>query len=196
MWEYKIESVEDSVFDRVMHRIGSEGWEIASARRAVSGEGSSSRGVYEVIFKRPATKTQIKENDKKLQAEARDSALESAQILAKLNIGSINRAQQVSYLEKTAFASTIEELELSLKSETEHYVYSINADSSKSLVTATAKSEGMKSYTGAVFIIQEQSETTTVTVTCEIDAPSKIPPESPKINGSKPVCPAGSSKIN
>lgn len=52
-WEYKIESIDDTTFDQTIQRLGSDGWEIASARRAVSGEGSNSHGIYEVIFKRP-----------------------------------------------------------------------------------------------------------------------------------------------
>ncbi len=141
LWEYKIESVEDLVFDQVMQRMGSEGWELASARRALAGEDSSSRGIYECIFKRPATKARIRENDKKLEAEAKESALQSVQLPAKLNVGSINRAQQAIYIETNAFASTIEELELGLKSETENYAYSLTVDSNKSLVTATAKTD-------------------------------------------------------
>ncbi|MBD0390840.1 MAG: type IV pilin-like G/H family protein [Nostoc sp. C3-bin3] len=195
LWEYKIESIDDVVFDATMHRMGSDGWELTSARRALSGEGSSRQGLYEVIFKRPATEAQIRENDKKLKAESKESSLQSAQLLSKINIGSINRSQQAVYLEKTAFANTIEELGLNLKSETEDYFYNLTADSSNSLVTATAKTDELKSYIGAVFLVQENGEITTVAVICETNTPSKIPPQSPQLNGSQPACPAGSSKV-
>lgn len=52
-WEYKIETIDDVTFNSTIQQLGSEGWELASARRAVSGEGATSEGVYEVIFKRP-----------------------------------------------------------------------------------------------------------------------------------------------
>ncbi len=196
LWEYKVEAIPDSVFEQAMHRMGSEGWEITSARRAVSDEGSSSKGLYEVIFKRPATKAEIRENKKRLEAEDKESALQLAQLTAKLDINSVNQAQQSTFLEKNTFATTIEELGLAVKSETENYSYSLTADSSKSLVTATSKTDGLKSYIGAVFLVQEADETKTVAVSCQIDAPSKTLPELPQLKGTKPVCPTGSSEVN
>ncbi|WP_341526283.1 type IV pilin-like G/H family protein [Nostoc sp. UHCC 0302] len=196
LWEYKVESIDDAAFDAAMHRIGAEGWELTSARRAISGEGSSSRGLYEVIFKRPATKAKIRENSEKLKVEAKESLLQSTQLLAKIGIGSINRAQQANYLEKMTFANTIEELGLSLKLETENYVYNITTDSSSSFVTATAKIDELKSYVGAVFLVLENGETTTVAVRCETNAPSKISPKSPQLNVKQPVCPAGLSEVD
>lgn len=55
-WEYTIMGMEDYESDTVLKRLGDEGWELASARRAVTGEGSRSRGIYECIFKRPVAK--------------------------------------------------------------------------------------------------------------------------------------------
>lgn len=196
LWEYKVEPIPDGGFEQIMHQMGSEGWEVASARRAVSGEGSSSEGLYEVIFKRPATKTQIRENDKKLKAEALASALQATQALPRIEIGAINRAQHAFFLENNALASTIDELGLNLKLESENYAYSLTNEQSKSLVTATAKTDDLKSYTGAVFLVQEaDGSMTTVALTCQTDAPSKTPPASPELNGSQPVCPAGSSDV-
>jgi hypothetical protein len=197
LWEYKIEAISDGAFDPAMHRMGSDGWEITSARRAVSGEGSSSQGLYEVIFKRPTTKAKIRENAKRLETEAKESALQLAQLTAKLDINSVNRMQQSTFLEKQAFATAIEELGLAVKSESENYTYSLTADQSKSLVTATAKTDELKSYTGAVFPVQEaDGSMTTVAVICQTDAPSKTLPALPQLQGTKPVCPTGSSEVN
>ena len=52
-WEYRIEGIKDEEFLQELNRIGNAGWEIASARRAISGRGEESEGLYEVIFKRP-----------------------------------------------------------------------------------------------------------------------------------------------
>ena len=52
VWEYKIEAISDIVFDWRMQEIGKEGWELVSARRAITGEGEASRGIYECIFSR------------------------------------------------------------------------------------------------------------------------------------------------
>lgn len=51
-WEYKIESPSDYSFTSEMDRLGSEGWEMISARRASSEFGTTVG--YEVIFKRPS----------------------------------------------------------------------------------------------------------------------------------------------
>ncbi|MEH2295524.1 type IV pilin-like G/H family protein [Nostoc sp.] len=198
-WEYKIESINDVVFDATMDRMGSNGWELTSARRALSGEGSSSQGLYEVILKRPTTEAQVREkvteNDKKREAEFKEFLLQTAMSASEINIVSINHSQQANYLEKKAFINTIEELGLDLKSENKDYFYNLTADSSNSVVTATAKIDELKSYTGAVFLVQENGETTTVAVICETNAPSKTPPQSPQLNGNQLACPAGSSKV-
>lgn len=49
-WEYSVKGLYDSTFAAELTRLGEEGWEIASARRAVDG----GVGMYEVIFKRPS----------------------------------------------------------------------------------------------------------------------------------------------
>ena len=52
-WEYRIESIRDADWQNTMTALGDRGWELATARRAVRGEGESSEGLYECIFKRP-----------------------------------------------------------------------------------------------------------------------------------------------
>ncbi|MCC6233060.1 MAG: DUF4177 domain-containing protein [Verrucomicrobiales bacterium] len=50
-WEYRLESPSDLFFESELDRLGKDGWELVSARRATSsyGDGAS----YEMIFKRP-----------------------------------------------------------------------------------------------------------------------------------------------
>jgi hypothetical protein len=52
-WEYRIEGIADDKFDDEMKKLGDAGWEMVFARRAVSGEGYSSKGLYECIFRKP-----------------------------------------------------------------------------------------------------------------------------------------------
>jgi hypothetical protein len=59
-WEYKTESFEDAMFDSSINRIGQQGWELVFARRALTGEDYSRRGIYECIFKRPKQKSNEK----------------------------------------------------------------------------------------------------------------------------------------
>ena len=50
-WEYTIETIDDSRFDKKMEILGLQGWEIASCRRATS---ALHGALYECILKRPA----------------------------------------------------------------------------------------------------------------------------------------------
>lgn len=53
-WEYKIADIDDLAFDTQMATLGTDHWELVSARRASSGgTGSDSKFGYECIFKRP-----------------------------------------------------------------------------------------------------------------------------------------------
>lgn len=51
-WEYIIISFPDSELEEGMNKLGEEGWELVFARRAITGSGEFTRGVYEMIFRR------------------------------------------------------------------------------------------------------------------------------------------------
>ena len=52
-WEYQIMSAKDRELDKTLRDFGAEGWEVASARRAISkDELGGSEGIYECIMKR------------------------------------------------------------------------------------------------------------------------------------------------
>ncbi|WP_375453090.1 hypothetical protein [uncultured Nostoc sp.] len=44
-YEYRIESFEDITFDTGISKLGDEGWELVFARRALTGEEYSRRGI-------------------------------------------------------------------------------------------------------------------------------------------------------
>jgi len=51
-WEYKIVGFKDTSLTADLSTEGDQGWEMVSARRALVGEGQTSEGAYECIFKR------------------------------------------------------------------------------------------------------------------------------------------------
>ncbi len=117
------------------------------------------------------------------------------------NLGSMNRAQQAYYLESSKFATTIEELGIGIKPETENYRYQVlpQANQNQSvMMTAQAKRPRLRSYTGAVFLVKINGEDLTVAGICETDEPSSTPPAMPTAprNGTSEIqCPAGSKLL-
>ena len=105
-------------------------------------------------------------------------------------IGSINVSQQAYYLENDTFSPSLEALAIGLESESKRYVYSISLEGKdKAIATATAKRDGLRSYTGAVFVL---ANNTTRSVICKTDVASKTAPAAPSLNGAEPQCGASS----
>jgi type II secretory pathway pseudopilin PulG len=118
----------------------------------------------------------------------------------KQNLGTMNRAQQAYYLENEKFASRLEELGVGINPETENYRYRIVPQGNQTrsvMMTAQAKNAGLKSYTGAVFVVKVKDEDLTLAEICETDEPSSTPPAMPSApkNGTTEIqCPAGSHR--
>ncbi len=108
---------------------------------------------------------------------------EAREAEGKLNIGAMNRAQQAFQLEYEKFGTTIEDLGIGIKPETENYRYQIVPQGNQRdsvMMTAQAKRPELRSYTGAVFVVKTNGdELITVTAICETDAPSSTPPAMP-----------------
>ncbi len=133
-----------------------------------------------VLFEKISEATTLPANTQLLKPDlAEDRARQSE---GKLYIGSLNRAQQAYFLENNKFAITIEQLGIGIKPETENYRYQIVSQPNRPqsvMMTATAKHPELRSYTGAVFVINDRGESTTIQGTCETDGPSLTPPAMP-----------------
>ncbi|MEM1293564.1 MAG: type IV pilin-like G/H family protein [Cyanobacteria bacterium P01_H01_bin.162] len=129
-------------------------------------------------------------------ADAVDSSVDEAlQAEGKTLLGAIVRGQQAYYLtaDDSAFASTVEDLALGLSPETDRYSIAIvTADQSQMVTTATAKKEGYKSYSAAVFAV----DGSTVSIICEADAAGTTPPAAPELTGGEVTCPAGATAVD
>lgn len=53
MWEYAIEAPTDDALSARLAILGTTGWEIVSARRATSQVAGETKGIYEMILRRP-----------------------------------------------------------------------------------------------------------------------------------------------
>ena len=108
---------------------------------------------------------------------------------AKQYIASMNKGQQDYYVEMAEFSNNISDLGLEIKSETENYSYNISKVNYSRYVisTATAKNEQLKSYSGIVYL----DDNNTTSMICETDEPSLTAPTDEDVY----VCPSGSSRI-
>lgn len=52
-WEYKVGKIPDEKFEESMNKLGAEGWEAISARRATDSVSTTAPFYYEIIFRRP-----------------------------------------------------------------------------------------------------------------------------------------------
>ncbi|BAZ31664.1 hypothetical protein NIES4074_41370 [Cylindrospermum sp. NIES-4074] len=152
------------------------------------------------LFKKVSDSTTLPENTQLTNSDSGDSTRKGTEADAKQIIGAMNRAQQAYYLEYGKFATTINELQIGIKPETENYRYRIvpQGKGNQSIInTATAKKPDLKSYTGIVFVrkVKGQDYDVTNAAICETVKPSTIAPSKPKIptQESQPVqCPVGS----
>lgn len=93
-------------------------------------------------------------------------------------VGSMNRAQQAYFLEKTTFATELGSLELGIDDETEFYKYAIaSADGASTVATGDPESTTLKGVAGRVFVGEDTAgNATTIAVLCVEPSASGTPP--------------------
>ncbi len=113
---------------------------------------------------------------------------------ARQTISAINRAQQAHYLEKGRFTGNVRELGVFVHLENQPYRYQIQLDSSGKQVSiaATPKTDGLRSYRGAVASASEDRGT--VAIICQSNRPSATPPTVTRL-GNNLRCGANSSSL-
>jgi hypothetical protein len=108
-------------------------------------------------------------------------------------IMSLVGAQQAYRIENIKFAGTINQLQTGIPSDTENYHYQVlpqGNGTQRVMMTAIPKRHGLKSYTGAVFILKNGQSTGGI---CETNQTSFSAPVMPKIdNSGRFQCSAGS----
>ncbi|WP_341529232.1 type IV pilin-like G/H family protein [Nostoc sp. UHCC 0302] len=150
------------------------------------------------LFKKVSDATTLPANVQLIDPNKEAQPTNQPEVEGKQVIGTINRVQQAYYLENKKFGTTLEQLQLGIKPETENYTYRIipqGRQTQSVISTAAAKKPELKSYTGIVFITKVKGETVTNTAICETDKPSTTPPAQPKLptrESQQVQCPTGS----
>ena len=119
---------------------------------------------------------------------------------AKQYISSMNRAQQAYFAEKGAFSNSINPLGIGIKTETTNYNYSAIATKNAAFSYGVSRSNNLRSYVGAVFLLPVSQAAndakTTVSILCETNTFERnTQPPNPIIENDVPVCAAGSSEV-
>ena len=119
---------------------------------------------------------------------------------AKSNVGSMNRAQQASYLENQTFTTTVSELGLSMINSTDNFNYTAKGTGGTTVALTsavtnlgTSKKTDIKSYAGGTFYIPggTGTEGATSTILCEANNPGTSEVAAPAVTG----CAAASKQI-
>jgi prepilin-type N-terminal cleavage/methylation domain-containing protein len=122
-----------------------------------------------------------------------NQAQKGKQSESKQYVGSLNRGQQAYYLENGAFATTVANLGVGIKTQTENYDYSIVTDFASSISNqGEARKSALKSYGGnvALSVSGATSDSTALAVLCETTAAATSFPAF-----TANACPTGSTSV-
>lgn len=121
---------------------------------------------------------------------------------AKQYVSSINKGQQAYYAEKNAFSTSIETLELGVKTETNNYKYSIIVTNQAAFNYAVSKQKKEKSYVGGVLLVpvypndpKDAMTTSSIFILCEADAPGTLKPAEPIYQNGEVICGKGTTAV-
>jgi hypothetical protein len=118
---------------------------------------------------------------------------------AKQYINSMNKGQQAKYGEEGAFSNSINALGLGIKTQTTNYNYSTISTKNAAFSYGVARSNNLRSYVGAVFLVPvsqaANKEKTTVSILCAANSPGNTQPPDPILQKGNPVCAAGSRVV-
>lgn len=117
-------------------------------------------------------------------------------------VGSMNRAQEALFIEKSAFATSFDALGLGIKTETTNFNYSIRVTKKAAFNYAVAKENDLKSYVGGVFLVPAKNfepnavkeKITTTSILCKADSPGTIKLAAPTYENGKIACGKGTTK--
>jgi hypothetical protein len=128
----------------------------------------------------------------------------SKQSEAKQFVGSMNRAQQAYYAEKSVFSTSVDALGIGIKTETTNYKYSLRATKQTAFNYGVSKQPQLKSYVGGVFRVPAKEVVpnaapneiiTTISILCQADDTGTIKPAEPTYENGKIACGKGTTIV-
>ncbi|MEG4214030.1 type IV pilin-like G/H family protein [Microcoleus sp. Pol14C6] len=121
---------------------------------------------------------------------------------AKQYVRSMNKAQQVDFLERGSFSNSVEALGIGIKTETTNYKYSIRATNQAVFNYGVSKQE-LKSCIGAVFVVPAKEvdakaakdKMTTASILCQADSAGTRKPAEPTYENGKIACGTDTTQV-
>ncbi|MEG4571287.1 type IV pilin-like G/H family protein [Microcoleus sp. N3A4] len=118
-------------------------------------------------------------------------------------VGSMNKAQQAYFAEKSAFATSVDALGIGIKTETINYKYSVRSTKQAAFNYGVSQQKKLKSYVGAVFAVPDKEvepnaakdEISTIRIFCQADDPGTIKPADPTYKNGKIACGQGTTEV-
>jgi len=122
---------------------------------------------------------------------------------ARQYVSLVNRAQEALFIEKSAFATSVDALGLGIKTETTTFKYSIRATKKAAFNYAAPKEKSLQSYVCGVFLVPAKNfepnaakeKITTTSILCEADFPGTIKPGQPTYENGKIACGKGTTQL-
>ncbi len=115
---------------------------------------------------------------------------------AEQKLSKINRAQQAYFLDKFAFSSSIEDLDLGIKTQTKNYDYLTRTNAHAAFNYGISRSDRLKSYVAGVFVVSTDNGMTTRAILCEANVPGTNQPAHPTLDNGVPVCGSGTTQLS
>ena len=155
---------------------------------------------YATIFQKISEQTTLSANLQAAKKGVKNGQNKAIHSEAKQYVSAMNKAQQAFYAENATFSPSIEKLGIGIKSETENYSYSIVLSNDKRFVQSIglAKRDGLKNYTGIVYLTKNSDGeyTSTQSRLCESNQPSKELPGKPTATNFPDIqCPSDFSEL-
>lgn len=125
------------------------------------------------------------------------------QVEPKQYVRSMNRVQHAHFAEKGAFATSVNALEIGIKTETANGKYSVIATKETAFNYGLSKKKDFKSCVGGVFVVPAKEVfpnavkdgMTTSAILCEADSRGTIEPAEPIYQNGKLICGKGTTEV-
>lgn len=127
-----------------------------------------------------AAEAQIPNSTAKSPAET----IKSLESEARQYVTSMNRAQQAYYAENVGFTSSVANLGMGIKPQTDNYTYAISAGNKAVFNYGISRQPNLKSFVGGVFLTANKTQT----ILCEASVAGRAKPAPPTNNNGVLAC--------